>query len=47
LSRVKAEEAKASLVWLGAGALSGMTLLTFVTMILVLLSIERNTRSGS
>jgi hypothetical protein len=44
LDRSKKAEAKASLVLLGSSMLSGIALLTFITMILVLLSIERNTR---
>ncbi len=40
----KKEKAKQDLVILGASLLSTIALLTFVTMILVLLSIERNTR---
>ncbi len=42
--KAKKAEAQASLVLLGSFMLSGVALLTFITMILVLLSIERNTR---
>ena len=44
LDRTKKEEAEKDLMVLGASLLSTIALLTFVTMILVLLSIERNTR---
>ncbi len=44
LDQAKREEAKQNLVLLGSSLLSGIALVTFVTMILVLLSIERNTR---
>lgn len=44
LDRTRKETAKESLVLLGSSMLSGIALLTFITMILVLLSIERNTR---
>jgi hypothetical protein len=37
--------AKASLILTGWGLLSGTALLTLITMILVLLAIERNTRA--
>jgi hypothetical protein len=43
--RAKKTEAMSSLVLLGSSMLSGIALLTLITMILVLLSIERNTRS--
>ncbi|HET9282771.1 MAG TPA: hypothetical protein VFR24_12485 [Candidatus Angelobacter sp.] len=42
--RAKKEEAKQNLTILGASLFSAIALLTFVTMILVLLSIERTTR---
>lgn len=45
LDGAKREKAKESLVLLGYSMLSGVALLTFITMILVLMSIERNTRS--
>jgi hypothetical protein len=44
MDRAKKEEAEKDLMVLGASLLSMIALLTFVTMILVLLSIERNTR---
>ncbi|HEX3095273.1 MAG TPA: zinc ribbon domain-containing protein [Candidatus Angelobacter sp.] len=44
LDQAKKEEGKQNLIILGASLLSSIALLTFVTMILVLLSIERNTR---
>lgn len=44
LDRAKKQEAETELTVLGAALLSTIALLTFVTMILVLLSIERNTR---
>lgn len=47
LDRAKKEKAKESLVLLGSSMLSGVALLTFITMILVLMSIERNTRSAT
>lgn len=46
LDRSRKEGAKASLLLLGSSMLSGIALLTFITMILVLLSIERNTRGS-
>src|ERR1017187_1726528 len=47
LDRTKKEEARTSLVLLGSSMLSGIALLTLITMILVLLSIERNTRTST
>jgi hypothetical protein len=44
LDQAKKDEAEKDLIVLGASLLSSIALLTFVTMILVLLSIERNTR---
>lgn len=44
LDQTKKEAAKGSFVLLGSSMLSGIALVTFITMILVLLSIERNTR---
>jgi hypothetical protein len=44
LDQAKKEEGKQNLTILGASLLSLIALLTFVTIILVLLSIERNTR---
>lgn len=39
--------ARQNLLFLGSAVLCGVALLTFITMILVLLSIERNTRGGT
>ncbi|MBS1840456.1 MAG: hypothetical protein JST77_06360 [Acidobacteria bacterium] len=43
-AKVKQEEAQGKLVKYAASLVSGISLITFITMILVLLSIERNTR---